>query len=459
MTENFKLSKSQMLEELQRLRAENSALKDAQNFVQSTLENRTYNVTELSRLIQDGIQQRVQIETELTLHRNILIAVAEIAQNFLLARGWEELVEIALEQLEQAACVSRVYLFKNHTGSDGQLLCSQLFEKCAETITPQIDNEDCQNLNWHESGLGHWYDALSLGEAITVKHSTYSQKESEMLDAQQVLSILIVPLFIKGHFWGFMGFDDCVHERDWSDAEIASLKSATIVIGGAMEREQSEQALRENEELRLLHAEKQKDELVREVHHRIKNHLQGLMGLLRHRKKEEIDNNTIIDEAISQIESVAIVYGLQASHSNAQIYFSQMLKAIIHSAASLSPITLSITYGQESGSCEVDRSKAVALALVINEMMMNAIKHFHSENKNEKIKVHHEHQLESIILSVSNPGTLPEGFDLQAGKGLGTGLELARSMLPSKGAKLLLEEKNNEVVASLLISSPLLVDI
>ena len=59
----------------------------------------------------------------------------------------------------------------------------------------------------------------------------------------------------------------------------------------------------------------QKDELVQEVHHRIKNHLQGLMGLLKQRKKFGREYADVLDEAITQIESIAIVYGLQSRSS------------------------------------------------------------------------------------------------------------------------------------------------
>ncbi len=215
---------------------------------------------------------------------------------------------------------------------------------------------------------------------------------------------------------------------------------------------------RQAEKVRLRQAEKQRDELVREVHHRIKNHLQGLMGLLKLRGKDIHEYNVIINESVTQIESIAIVYGLQASHPGAQIYFGQMLEAIIHSAAGLTQLTLSVTYGQESVSCEVDKNKAVALALVINELIINSIKHFLPDSDTDKIKIHHWHESNSIILTVSNPGRLPEKFDFHAGKSLGTGLELLKAMLPGKGAELKISEENNEVVAMLTITSPLLVD-
>ena len=256
-----------------------------------------------------------------------------------------------------------------------------------------------------------------------------------------------------------MGFDDCLIEREWSDSEIAALKSAVVVIAAAIEREQSEAALREYEKIKLEGAEKQRDDLVREVHHRIKNHLHGLSGLLSQRRNKKKDVHLIIDEALTQIDSIAIVYGLQSTHPNGQIYFGQMIDAIINSVANLTTLSIVETRGAEIGTCEVERTKAVALALVVNEIIMNAIKHVQPANENAVIKVHHEHNAQQIILSITNSGKLPEGFNFQSETGLGIGLELAKSMLPGKGAKLTLENKGEEVVAKLIISEPLLIQV
>jgi len=459
MNECTKFDKVQLMDELQRLRAENAALKNTQGNIQPFTDWYGLNLPEQSCFFDENFTECAYIKESLQCHHDILIAVAEIAQNFQTVNGWESMVDISLKQLERAASVSRVYLFMSHLGEDGEPLCSQLYEQCAENIIAQIDNPACQNLNWYEVGLGRWYEDLLQGKVVMRKRAAYTSEERQVLERQQILSILVVPLFIKGQLWGFMGFDDCLGERNWSAAEIASLKSAALVISGAISREQVEQEMRASEEIRLSQAEKQRDELVREVHHRIKNHLQGLMGLLSQHKKQGHKSRDIIDAAISQIESVALVYGLQSAQRDAKIYFSQMMSAIVRSMDNLSHIPFLITQGEEKGSCEVDRSKAVALALVINEMLTNAIKHIQPEKKNTGIKIYHEHRYKSIVLSISNPGHLPEGFDLQNEKGLGTGLELAKSMLPSEGAKLFLESRNNEVVAKLLISPPLLVNV
>ena len=222
-----------------------------------------------------------------------------------------------------------------------------------------------------------------------------------------------------------------------------------------IDRDVSGRKAAEGKRLELLG--KQKDELVMEVHHRIKNHLQGLIGLLKQRKKSQADRDEVLNEAISQIDSIAVVYGLQAHQTGLEIHFKKMLDAIIKSAEGLTDIGFSHTESMEEGYCEVDRDKAVALALVINELLMNAIKHFQPRHEKDRINVKHDHRRGNIVLNVINPGRLPDEFDYETGKGFGTGLELAFAMLPGKGAKLKLNQQHDEVVAELEIGPPLLI--
>jgi len=116
------------------------------------------------------------------------------------------------------------------------MLCSQLFEWCEQGISAQINNQDMQNVDWHQAGVGEWYETLAGDRVLMRRQSEYNSVEHALLDEQNILSILGVPLFINNKIWGFIGFDDCESERSWSDMEIASLESAVGIIGGAIER-------------------------------------------------------------------------------------------------------------------------------------------------------------------------------------------------------------------------------
>ena len=561
-------------------------LKESCKNLQLTIDESEHTLIDMGYRIQAGIKNQIKIEQSLREHQKalenyqrILSCIAEFSNLFLHSALWKSVIEHTLSMLGDATYVSRVYLFENFKGDNEQPCSKQLYEWCADDVKSQIDNINLQKFDWYKQSLDNWYEQLSSNNVISRQYSNYTELEHNELDYQNILSILLVPVFVNNAFWGVIGFDECICERKWTKMEIAALKSAAGVIGGAIEREYSKQALLESEQRfrglvestndwiwevningvytysspsvekilgykadevigktpfdfmppeesliiksqfdlfvksgrsflnlenlnyhkngsliaietscvpiidsdgkitgfrgidrdiserklaeknRLKQSEQQKNELVREVHHRIKNHLQGLMGLLKQRSCENLGFKEIINETITQIESIATIYGLQAIRDNSQILFGQMVEAIIKSASSLSDLEIVVTYGTESGLREVDRDKAVALALVVNELIINAIKHYDYTSDEQNIFIHHEHHENNITLSITNPGLLPENFNFETGQGFGTGLELLKAMLPGKGADLSINVKNNNVVATLKIYAPLLVDI
>ena len=58
------------------------------------------------------------------------------------------------------------------------------------------------------------------------------------------LSVLAVPIFVDGVWWGFIGFEDCEHHRDWSPAETDALRAAAGIVAAAIKRELVERDLR-----------------------------------------------------------------------------------------------------------------------------------------------------------------------------------------------------------------------
>jgi GAF domain-containing protein len=56
-------------------------------------------------------------------------------------------------------------------------------------------------------------------------------------------SFAVIPFFVSGKWWGFIGFDQCDRIRDWSRAELGALQAAGSMIGSAIERQTSEEQL------------------------------------------------------------------------------------------------------------------------------------------------------------------------------------------------------------------------
>ncbi len=175
--------------------------------------------------------------------RAMLEAVSEAAQEFLRNPSWETVLPLVLARLGTTVDVSRVYLFENHLDDAGRAVTRQRFEWTAEGVTPQIDNPALQNFPWEEGGFTRWQQELGAGRPIAGLVSQMPEFERLVLEAQQIRSIVVVPVFVSGHWWGFLGFDECSRERQWSPEEVDTLMAAANALGLAIERRATEQSL------------------------------------------------------------------------------------------------------------------------------------------------------------------------------------------------------------------------
>lgn len=183
-------------------------------------------------------------ETALKRREAILWAVSLAAQHFFRLEDWDQSIPIVLEQLGQAADVSRVYICERHSSHDGTPLVSQRFEWVAEGISPQIDNPNLQNLPWREAGFARWEDTFLGREAIFGLIREFPESERELLSIQDILSIAVMPIFINKELWGFIGFDECRNEREWSSAELGTLRAAADIFGAALTKMRAYEAAR-----------------------------------------------------------------------------------------------------------------------------------------------------------------------------------------------------------------------
>jgi PAS domain S-box-containing protein len=183
----------------------------------------------------DITQTRYYLD-ELKIREDVIKTIAEVAADIFKTKELEETVNNVLRKLGTATNVSRVYLFENNTDKDGIIYCSQRFEWTAENIAAQIDNPELQNFPLEETGFGRWTKILSMGEVIKGNVDDFPKSERELLKSQNILSILVLPIFVDKKWWGFIGFDSCEMAREWSDTEENALRVTADLIGNAIQR-------------------------------------------------------------------------------------------------------------------------------------------------------------------------------------------------------------------------------
>lgn len=193
---------------------------------------------------------RTEAQTELARRDAILDAVRFGAQRFLDPHtgSWRSDIDEVLARLGGAAAVSRVYIFENFIGADGVRRCSQSHEWVADGVSAQIDNPELQSFTFAEIGFDAQAEDMAAGRLVATRVADMGPARV-VLEAQGILSIVLVPIFVHDEWWGFIGFDECVHERNWSTVEIDALQAAASMMSAAVHRQTDSDRLREQRNL------------------------------------------------------------------------------------------------------------------------------------------------------------------------------------------------------------------
>ncbi len=177
------------------------------------------------------ITERKQAEEALSRQLKYEKQIAKASACLFNAQGVQDDLTTAIAHLRYGADASRVYLFENFRHSVDGLCMRQTHESCAPDVTPQISNPDLQHVPY-QAGFERWQHLLAAGESVQGHVADFPPTERDILESQDILSILILPLFVGTDWWGFIGFDDTIRPRTWREEEVSLLKTGAEMIGG-----------------------------------------------------------------------------------------------------------------------------------------------------------------------------------------------------------------------------------
>lgn len=215
-------------------------------------------------------------EEEIKKRELYLETLVDIQKSLIFLHDLREFYNFMLPKLGRLCDVSRCYVFENSRDESGKLLMSQIAEWCAEGITPQIDNPQLHNLPYDELGFDLMGILVNNGywEAIV---KNLAEPTKSILESQNIMSILLIPIMIQDEFFGYIGFDDCLKERTWSQMEIEILKSAAASISLAIEsKRKQEEVIKAKDE--LIEANRLRAGFLSILSHEIRTPLNLIMG-------------------------------------------------------------------------------------------------------------------------------------------------------------------------------------
>ena len=168
--------------------------------------------------------------------------ISTILQLFNVSDNFNETVKIVLKKIGEHTGVSRVYVFEN---IEDDTAVKNTFEWCNKNIEPQIDN--LQNISYDK--IPSWKPLLvNEGKIFSRNIFDLPQDIVDILKSQNIKSILIIPLYVRGLFYGFIGFDECVKKKTWIFEDFKLLQTISNLVSNAIEKKLVYSELLENEE-------------------------------------------------------------------------------------------------------------------------------------------------------------------------------------------------------------------
>jgi two-component system, sensor histidine kinase PdtaS len=199
------------------------------------------------------------------------------------------------------------------------------------------------------------------------------------------------------------------------------------VLGGLMlVREVTE--LRRHERLLLY-----KDATIREIHHRVKNNLQTVASLLRlqSRRLNSDEARQALGESVRRISSIALVHETLSQDSRQRVSFDKVAQRLIDMLSTgLTDPERPVRMHLEGGAGELPAEVATPLALVLSELLQNAVEHAFPD-RGGVIRVALERRAASLHLEVRDDGIgVPDGWSIRTDANLG--LQIATTLVDSE---------------------------
>ena len=207
-----------------------------------------------------------------------------------------------------------------------------------------------------------------------------------------------------------------------------------------------------HEQQRLLDEAAQRRTLVREVHHRIKNNLQGVLGILRRYATQHPEAAPPLQHAIGQVQTISVIHGLQGRVVTAAVRIGELISAIALEIESLWQTPIALDIAEDCALFALAADEAVPIALVLNELILNGVKHSDKTVPDVAVAVRRATNGQAVRIRISNSGQFSNEATTDATAH--NGLRLIAALMPHVGARIEREQAGERVVTWLELQPP-----
>ena len=175
-----------------------------------------------------------------------------------------------------------------------------------------------------------------------------------------------------------------------------------------------------------------KDATIREIHHRVKNNLQTVAALLRlqARRMDVPEARAALEESVRRVSSIAVVHETLSQAFDEVVQFDGVADRVLRMCAEVAAPESDVTVRREGSFGPVPGELATGLAMVLTELVQNAVEHAFPDGHTGSIVVRVTRTDTGLQVAVDDDGLgLPDGFDLATSPRLG--LQIVRTLVDS----------------------------
>ena len=170
----------------------------------------------------------------------------------------------------------------------------------------------------------------------------------------------------------------------------------------------------------------EKEILLSEIHHRVKNNLAVVSGMMQLQIIEEENQEVVkrLYDSVFRIQTMATIHELLYESRNfSRLYFSEIIKKLADSIHDALHDNKEILIHFDITPVELNINQAIPSSLIVNEVITNIYKHAFKGKKSGSINIRLEESERDVSIKIQDNGIgLPEGFDSTISGFLGTNL-------------------------------------
>jgi hemerythrin-like metal-binding protein len=230
------------------------------------------------------LEKLVRERTAVLIQQDRLLHTVNEAASLLLASDADKFKDVlrrSMEMMARGVDVDRIYIWKNWIKA-GKLYYVQTFEWLDNEAelrrnTLRVAASAPSEFPYIES-IPEWEHRFSGGQCVNGPLHSLSAVEQERLAPYGIKSILVIPVFLQDKFWGFVSFDDCRREREFSKDEEGILRSGSLLLANALTRNETTEKLKDSME-EAQAASHAKGEFLANMSHEMRTPMNAIIGM------------------------------------------------------------------------------------------------------------------------------------------------------------------------------------